>query len=141
VGNKTTYNNFLAVIFVSVLLINIFGVGCNGPVGPDGDDSFLIDSISPVIEWISPDQGLITNDTVTIAARAADDQEIWRMVFYVAGFEEVGVLIDSVAGIYEHKWIVNTYPDGPYPLMARAWYTSRNMATTPVVLVELNRNE
>ena len=121
--------------------MNLFGVGCNGPVGPDGDDAFLIDSLSPVIEWISPAQGLITSDTVTLTARATDDHGIWRMVFYIAGFEEVGELVDSAAGIYEYTWIVNTYPDAPYPLMARAWDTSRNMATTPVVLVEINRGE
>lgn len=140
-ADKKSYLNWIIFTFATVLLINLFGVGCNGPAGPDGDDSFLIDSLAPLIEWISPDQGLVTSDTVIISARATDDKEIWRMVFYIAGFEEVGVLVDSATGIYEHRWAVNTFPDGPYPLMARAWDASRNMATTPVVMVELKKNE
>lgn len=113
-------------------------IGCMGQTGPDGEDAFLADSLAPQIRWLTPPPGSVIDSTVTVSAEATDDQGIWRLVFYIAGFEFQGSLIDSASGVYHYTWHAELFPDGPYPMMARAWDDARNMATTPVIQVEVN---
>ncbi len=129
---------FIASIFTSTIALMIHS-GCQGPTGPDGDDSFLQDSLAPEIEWLAPQSGEIEADTILLSAKATDDVEIWKMVFFIAGAERQGTLVDTSAGEYQFEWLAYLYPEGPYPLMARAWDKSRNMSTTPVILVEIAR--
>ena len=104
-------------------------------MGPDGDDAVLADSTAPLIEWIAPEAGTEVDGVVILTAYADDDQGIWKMSFYIAGFEVEGVLTDSTGGIYTYSWNTESYREGPYPLMARAKDAARNQSTTPVVIV------
>jgi len=137
--NAKYHCRLLHVIFIVITAISLclIGISCKGPSGPDGDDAFLIDSLPPQVEWLEPEPGVVSEDMLILSAKAKDERGVWRMVFYVGGFEQKGTLIDTTAGIYQYQWLAKLYPEGPYPLMARAWDAARNMATTPVVLVEL----
>lgn len=134
--NPMRLSIYLFTISTAALILFLFA-SCKGPTGPDGTDSFLTDSLPPQIDWISPEPGLFTTDTIILQARVTDDQELWRMVFYIAGFERDGILIDSAESIYAHTWITTNYPEGPYPIMGRAWDVKRNMTSTPVTLIEI----
>ena len=112
-------------------------LGCQGPAGPDGDDAVLADSLAPVLTWLTPEPGLVIDNGTTLSAQVSDDQGISQMVFYIAGFEFPGILTDTLTGIYSYEWSARLWPEGPYPLMARAWDSARNSATAPVVIVRV----
>lgn len=130
----------LGLLLVSTLTA-LFISACQGPTGPNGEDAFLTDSLPPVIEWISPASGIVISDTLLLRARVTDDRQLWRMVFYIAGFEQEGVLVDTTDDIYEYVWLASLYPPGPYPVMGRAWDLSRNMSSSPVILLEIKSPE
>ncbi len=117
-----------------------WSTGCQGPAGPDGDDAVPADSLAPIIEWLAPEPGTVVDSSVTLTARAADDQGVWQMLFYVGGFKYAGELTDSADGLYSYRWEAARWPEGPYPLMARARDAARNMATTPVIMVRVEHN-
>ena len=120
---------------MSIIIVCL--AGCVGPSGPDGDNAFLQDSMAPTIDWISPEPDSIIDSSVTLSASVFDDQYVKRMSFYIAGFEFAGSLVDSVEGIYIYEWQALLWPEGPYPLMARAWDDAKNVATTPMILVHV----
>jgi len=130
-----------------IALAIILHLGCNGPTGADGEDAFIADSTSPMLVWQSPSNGDTLYSTeesqdtsVALVATAVDENSIWRMVFFIGGFEKKGILIDSAAGSYNVIWNYGLYPVGPYPLMARCWDEAGNMSTTRIVQVEVVRN-
>ncbi|MFH0766282.1 MAG: Ig-like domain-containing protein [Calditrichota bacterium] len=92
----------------------------------------------PVIVWLNPSPNAVIDTTVVLEATATDNQGIWRVVFYIAGFEFPGALVDSARGLYHCLWNARYYPAGPYPLQARAWDAARNVASTPVCMVSVN---
>lgn len=128
---------FLYRISLSAIIIGVALVGCTGPAGPDGDDASVADSLAPRIEWLSPETGAIIDSAVVLTAIATDDKELWKMIFYIAGFDFNGELIDSVNGVFEYRWDTVHWPEGPYPLMARAWDTARNHTSTQTVLIRI----
>jgi len=123
----------------SVLLTTIAVISCKGPAGISGDDAQLADSLPPVIEWITPDAGTVVTSTVLLSAQARDDQQIYRVAFFVAGFEFAGTLTDSAQGIYDFNWDASRYPEGPYPLVAMVWDNSRQIGSTPQRIVIVRR--
>ena len=131
--NRKNAITYLAVILIFFIL---FASSCYGPTGPDGQDAILSDSLAPVIEWIYPSPGQFNVDTLVLRARVIDDQQIWKVIFYTGGFDHQTVILDSTEGIYEYAWPLYLYPTGPYPIMARAWDISRNVAVTPVFIIE-----
>jgi hypothetical protein len=118
-------------------LILMLFAACQGPVGPDGDNARVNDSLPPTIEWIRPEPGDTVAGIDTLQVRVDDDQGIYKVAFYIAGFEFSSTLTDTVNNIYDCIWDATLYPEGPYPLMARVWDTSRLTATTPVRVVEV----
>lgn len=122
---------------LALLLIWIVTVSCQGPAGPIGKDARLTDSLPPTIEWIAPEPGITLDSIALLQVTARDNIGVYKVAFYVAGFEFAGVLIDSIAGKYEYRWDVSDYPEAPYPLMARAWDNSRQIGTTPVRVVNV----
>ncbi len=111
--------------------------GCRGPAGPDGKDSKLADPLPPQIEWISPAPGVEVDTSLLLQVHAADNVGVYRVSFYIAGFEFAAILSDSAAGRYDFLWDAQGYPEGPYPLMARVWDESRQTGTTPVRVIEV----
>lgn len=136
-------NNAALVLLTPLFLVAILilSTGCEGPTGPDGDDAVISDTLAPVVEWIDPPVGLVIDTACTFHARAIDDQEIWRMVFYIGGFEFAGSITDSIEGIYSIRWNARLYPQGPYPLLAKAWDSSRNVGSTPVFMVYVEHDD
>ena len=126
-----------AVAVTFLVGIGCWCVGCQGPAGPDGDDAFLSDSLAPVIEWLSPQPGVVIDSGATLTAHVTDDRVVWQMLFYIGGLKYDGVLTDSSAGIYSYRWNATRWPEGPYPLMARARDGDRNTSTTPVIIVQV----
>jgi len=128
------------VFLVAVWSLCVWMMSCEGPAGPDGDNAILTDSLAPVIEWLSPEPGSVSADTVILSAKVTDDQGVNMMMFYISGFEfgDTLVDVDSIEGIYTYEWLTQTWPEGPYPLMARALDNARNCATTPIILVQLD---
>ena len=112
-----------------------FFSACQGPAGPDGTDSHISDSLPPQIEWMSPAPGSEIDSLVLLQVRAVDNSGVYRVVFYIAGFEFAAELTDSTSGIYSLNWNAANYPEGPYPLMSRAWDESRQTGTTPVRVI------
>ena len=129
----------IAVSYVSIffLVLALCCLGCQGPAGPDGDDSMLSDSLAPVLTWLSPEPDLTIDSSAILSAQVVDDQEVSQVVFYIAGFEFPGILADTLSGVYVYEWSARLWPEGPYPLMARAWDVARNSAATPVVIVQV----
>lgn len=125
----------LPVLMVALFATLSTQVGCEGPAGTDGDNAFLSDTLAPLIAWIEPLAGIQVDSLVTLSLIATDDQEVSRVIFYVAGWEFRGVLVDSTTGLYRTTWNSTHYPGGPYPLMAHAWDDARNLATSPVFVV------
>ncbi len=112
-------------------------IACQGPSGPDGKDSRLTDSQPPVIDWISPAPGIDVDSSLLIQVHASDNIGVYRVSLYIAGFEFAAVLSDSAAGVYSLLWESISYPEGPYPLMARVWDDSRQTGTTPVRIIQV----
>jgi len=129
---------YLFTLFAAISLLSLWELtGCKGPSGPDGADAALTDSLPPSIIWLNPPPNSIIDTLVVLEAAAADNQGIWRMSFYIAGFEFSGTLADSARGLYRYVWNARYYPQGPYPLQARAWDAARNAASTPVCMVSV----
>lgn len=122
----------IALTLASALLIS-----CAGPTGSAGDDARLLDSLPPVIEWITPAAGDTVDTLVTLSVRATDDRGVYRVAFYIAGFEFDPQLADSAGGIYRYEWNARRYPEGPYPLTAMVWDLSRQIGSTPTLLVQV----
>lgn len=108
---------------------------CRGPAGSDGSDAVLTDSLPPRIEWLAPPAGAVVDSAVVLQARAADDQGIYRVSFYIAGFEFPAELTDSAQGVYSYRWQARRYPAGPYPLLGRVWDDARQIGSTHVRVV------
>jgi len=127
----------------SILVIALFSIvfmllgGCEGPAGPDGDDSVLDDPVSPKIQWLAPAAGDTINGVDTLRVIASDNIKVLSLKFFIAGIECSGSLIDSSAGMYELIWETDHWREGPYPLMARVWDEVRNDAETPVIIVHV----
>ncbi len=119
------------------LLVLFAVVACEGPAGPDGKDSRLTDSLPPVIEWIAPAPGVEVDSSLLLQVHASDNIGVYRVSIYIAGFEYAGSLTDTAAGVYSLFWDATTFPEGPYPLMARVWDESRQTGTSPVVVIEV----
>jgi hypothetical protein len=135
------YQRFMSVIIIVAAYIFI---SCQGPTGVDGDDAFIADTLSPVIEWQFPNNGdsLFTtiepqDTSIVLSAIATDDNVIRQMVFYCGGYEQKGILVDSATGTYNFDWHYGLYPIGPYPLMARCWDEAGNMSTSRIIQVEV----
>jgi len=126
-----------AVALIAIISLIAGAAGCKGPSGPDGEDAFIPDSLPPGIEWISPEAGQMIDSLAVLSARVHDDQGVRHMSFYIAGFEFAGVLVDTAGGIYCYEWLAVNWPEGPYPLMGRAWDDARNVATTPLIIVQV----
>ena len=124
-------------VSITFFALAICYLGCQGPAGPDGDDAVLIDSLAPVLTWLTPEPGLAIDSAATLSAKVTDDRDVSQMVFFIAGFEFTGTLTDTSSGIYIYEWSARLWPEGPYPLMARAWDDARNSAATPVVIVQV----
>jgi len=120
---------------LALLTTALFSLSCQGPAGPKGDDAVLADSLPPVIEWISPAAGIQVSGMVTLKAAAYDDQGIYRVAFFVSGFEFAGRLTNPDSGFYSADWDATLYPEGPYPLAAMVWDNSRLLGTAPERLV------
>ncbi len=139
---KSCFNWFEIGLFTILIAFGL--VGCKGPVGADGEDAFIADTLAPVIEWQVPNNGdtLFTtvepqDTSIVLSATAQDDNNIWQMVFYVGGFEKNGILVDNSSGTYHFVWHYGLYPLGPYPMMARCWDEAGNMSTTKIIQVEV----
>jgi hypothetical protein len=135
--NKCKDNSVIALIIALFSTVFMLSIGCEGPAGPDGDDAYIEDPISPEIEWLNPTAGDTIIGVDTLCVSASDNVDILRMVFFIAGREYAGKLIDSTAGLYELPWNTDHWPSGPYPLMARVWDEARNDAETPVIIVHV----
>ncbi|MCF7811697.1 hypothetical protein K9N50_11985 [bacterium] len=119
------------------LIIFMLFLSCEGPSGPDGDDAYIEDPLSPEIEWLNPTAGDTIIGVDTLRVSATDNVSILRMAFFIAGREFAGKLVDSTTGLYELSWNTDHWPSGPYPLMARVWDEARNDAETPVIIVHI----
>ena len=119
---------YILTIFISLIIL-VWIVACEGPAGPAGSDAILADSLPPEIEWIQPASGEVIDSAVTLIVRASDDQELKQVVFFIAGSEHSDSLeIDD--DLYIYRWDALHWPEGPYPLMARAWDMERNTSRT-----------
>jgi len=123
----------------AVLLTAMVVASCQGPTGVPGDDSQLTDSLPPTIEWVSPEAGVTVSSEVMLSVRAHDDQQVYRVAFFIAGFEFAGSLTDSAQGIYSYTWDASRYPAAPYPLVAMVWDVSRQIGSTPMRMVTIQR--
>ena len=124
---------------IGLFLLAVFA-GCTGPAGPDGDNAVLTDSIPPAVTWLFPDPGSSVDSLVWLKAKATDDQSLWKMHFYIAGSEFIGTMkdaADSAAHIYSYQWKAFYYPEGDYPLSARAYDSARNQTVTPTIMVSV----
>ena len=140
---KKNPNSPAIILILPLFLVGIFILsgGCDGPAGPDGDDAVIADSVAPAVEWIDPPINMVIDTAITFQARATDDQGIWKMVFYIGGFEFPGSLTDSITSIYSVHWNARLYPEGPYPLIAKAWDTDRNAGSTPLFMVYIEHGD
>jgi len=129
------YITIVAPTVISIIIACL--AGCKGPSGPDGENAFLTDSLAPTIEWISPEPDGMVDSSVTLSAKVFDDQGVKRMSFFIANIEFAGSLVDTVEGIYTYEWLSLHWPEGPYPLMARALDDARNVAITPIIFVHV----
>ncbi len=129
-GFRIAIIHYLTMTVVTLLLF-----GCTGATGPDGDNAVIADTLAPVIEWLLPESGSDVDSIETLSVYARDDQGIRRVVFYIAGWEAEGQLVDSAMALYSYNWDSSDYPIGPYPLVAKAWDVSSNLSTTPVIFV------
>jgi len=138
-------NRFGAAALLSVAMV--WWSGCQGPAGSDGHDAALPDSLSPVIEWLSPTPGTVVDTAVTLLVRAYDrvgreggvvaDTAAWRTSFYLAGMEYSGEPVDTGAFLFRYHWAAEHYPEAPYPVSARVWDYARNSAGTPTIILEV----
>jgi hypothetical protein len=120
-----------------MILLFCIITSCSGPTGPVGSNAVLEDTVLPTIEWITPEPELLIDSSVTLSVHAYDDHTIWQVTFFIAGFEVPAVMSDSAGRIYSYQWDCRLYPDGPYPLAARAIDDSRNASITPERLVHV----
>jgi len=139
-------NRLLLTAMLSALAL-ILALGCRGPAGSDGADSVVEDSLSPVIEWLSPSPGTEVDTAITLLVRAYDrvgrpgggigDTTAWRTSFYLAGTEYPGEPVDTGAYLFRYHWAAEHYPEAPYPVSARVWDFARNSASTPTIILEV----
>lgn len=133
----------ITIVTVVLIFAVTFVLSCSGPAGPDGDNAVPPDTLYPFIKWISPDPGESVDSFITLRAQAydlsdiPDTQGVWRMVFYAGGLEFRGILTDTIRWEYSYEWIADNFPEGQYPLMARAWDGTRQHSTTPVIFINV----
>jgi hypothetical protein len=122
------------------MLFLLMVLSCKGPAGANGDDARLVDSLPPTIEWIAPDPDVSADTILILKARAHDDHAIWKVSFFIAGFEFPAMLDDSSSGLYTYEWRCLLYPEGPYPLMVRVWDESQQIGSTPERIVQVRHH-
>ncbi len=137
----TVSNRLWVIIFAGLAAasMSLMTAGCQGPAGPDGDDAVVADSIPPTVVWLAPTQDTTLTTDFDLLVRAHDDQNIWRLVFYVGGHDFTGELVDSASGTYRYRWQVRLFPEGPYPLVVQVWDSYRNRGGTQTIHAEVRR--
>lgn len=97
-------------------LLSILLTGCPDWFLPSSDDT------PPVVTITAPDGGESLSGTVTITANAADDTEVFKVVFKVDGF----TLDEDYSAPYSVQWDTSQAGLGTHYLTAEAFDTSGN---------------
>ena len=140
-----THRHRFPAILLSALILAIITLlaGCSGSDGPAGPAGSIPDNIPPTIVLTEPTAGDTLSDTLRVAANAADNVGIRRVVFYFDGSDadnDTGyVHLTEEPYMFTFDLVGRGVSDGLHTLMGRAYDLAGNVTDTPPIVVYTKR--